>query len=297
MSDHGPGESVPFFRDRHSGQFSDVFRLSLRQSVDFGSQRSFRGPSIADMNVQMSFSEQRSSGLSSMEFQNGKSFVSRQSLKNIPPSRPSHVSFDQTRTPLNRPSQIETLFNPTPQVKQNQPQKYTPQPKELKLEKRIRKREKVTAGACRCKASKCLKLYCECFSKNVTCGPGCHCKNCHNTHDSSNIREQVLKQTVEKNPYAFRAKYKPIEGQGTILHSRGCNCSKTSCVKNYCECFNAGIGCSRICKCINCQNQSISITEEQVRQYHEKVLRKRRKKVIVDINSLPKTPPAKKIQK
>jgi len=32
----------------------------------------------------------------------------------------------------------------------------------------------------------------------------------------------------------------------------GCNCKKTNCRKNYCECFNSGLKCSYLCKCANC---------------------------------------------
>merc|ERR1712166_1444904 len=35
---------------------------------------------------------------------------------------------------------------------------------------------------CRCKRSKCLKLYCECFAANVFC-VGCKCTDCHNNEE------------------------------------------------------------------------------------------------------------------
>ncbi len=33
-----------------------------------------------------------------------------------------------------------------------------------------------------------------------------------------------------------------------------CNCLKSNCEKNYCECFKAGVGCRDSCRCINCKN-------------------------------------------
>ena len=68
-----------------------------------------------------------------------------------------------------------------------------------------------------------------------------------------------------------------------VLHSRGCNCSKTGCVKKYCECYNAGIGCSRLCKCSGCKNVNIELEDSEVRVYYDRVLRKRSKKSILEV--------------
>lgn len=38
---------------------------------------------------------------------------------------------------------------------------------------------------CNCKRSKCLKLYCECFSNQLFCNPECSCKGCANTEANS----------------------------------------------------------------------------------------------------------------
>lgn len=47
---------------------------------------------------------------------------------------------------------------------------------------------------------------------------------------------------------------KQKEIDAMLGHKRGCNCKKTLCRKKYCECFNAGVQCSYLCKCENCEN-------------------------------------------
>ena len=37
--------------------------------------------------------------------------------------------------------------------------------------------------------------------------------------------------------------------------TRKCHCTKTRCLKNYCECFKVGLVCGPECICTNCCNQ------------------------------------------
>lgn len=150
-----------------------------------------------------------------------------------------------------------------------------------KTKKVKKKEEKKPLHKCKCTKSKCLRLYCQCFAKGLICGVDCDCTDCHNTEEFKTLRDLVIQETIEKNPYAFKSKYKKHEEKNNILHSRGCNCSKTGCIKEYCECFKAGTGCSRLCRCVNCKNDKIEIKDDEVKIYYDRVLRKRKKKSIL----------------
>lgn len=82
--------------------------------------------------------------------------------------------------------------------------------------------------SCNCKKSRCLKLYCDCFSQNRFCN-SCKCDDCHNTSLFKSIRDVAVMEVLSKNPQAFKPR---IE---TKSHSMGCRCKKSRCLKKYCE--------------------------------------------------------------
>nr|CAB3263437.1 protein lin-54 homolog [Phallusia mammillata] len=105
---------------------------------------------------------------------------------------------------------------------------------------------------CNCTKSMCLKLYCECFANGHFCD-GCNCINCHNNLEFDSDRSKAIKQCLDRNPMAFRPKI----GRGqddNRTHQKGCNCKRSGCLKNYCECYEARIPCTSRCKCIGCKN-------------------------------------------
>ncbi|KAG6551948.1 hypothetical protein Mapa_006565 [Marchantia paleacea] len=119
---------------------------------------------------------------------------------------------------------------------------------------------------CNCKKSKCLKLYCECFAAGTYCVGSCTCHDCFNKPEHEDTVLATRQQIESRNPLAFAPKIihaadsSPKRGEEVIdtpasaRHKRGCNCKKSLCLKKYCECYQAGVGCSEGCRCEGCKN-------------------------------------------
>ncbi|XP_042339382.1 protein lin-54 homolog, partial [Plectropomus leopardus] len=96
--------------------------------------------------------------------------------------------------------------------------------------------------------------YCDCFANGEFCN-NCNCNNCFNNLEHETERLKAIKTCLDRNPEAFKPKIgKGKEGESDRRHSKGCNCKRSGCLKNYCECYEAKIMCSSICKCIGCKN-------------------------------------------
>jgi hypothetical protein len=119
------------------------------------------------------------------------------------------------------------------------------------------------AKPCKCKRSKCLKLYCDCFGADRYCGDQCTCEGCYNTgrpeHEAT--RKEAVNQTLERNPNAFSSKI--MATPDSVQHATGCKCKRSGCLKKYCECFANGVRCAEHCKCSGCENYAGSPLLEQ----------------------------------
>ena len=116
---------------------------------------------------------------------------------------------------------------------------------------RKRKRSNSDQVTCKCKKSGCLQMYCDCFAAGKKC-EGCACSDCKNDGLHHDDVHAAIKRIKANNPHAFEQKIVP-EGQA-VIHSKGCNCKNSHCLKRYCECYAAGVQCSSKCKCVSCQN-------------------------------------------
>ncbi|ESW33219.1 hypothetical protein PHAVU_001G052500 [Phaseolus vulgaris] len=95
---------------------------------------------------------------------------------------------------------------------------------------------------CRCKKSKCIKLYCECFNAGVYCNGPCGCQDCLNRPEYKDTVMESRQQIESRNT------------ENSARLKRGCNCKRSTCLKKYCECYQAKVGCSSGCGCQGCKN-------------------------------------------
>lgn len=173
-------------------------------------------------------------------------------LKQLPQvTPPIKTGLNPSTTGLNFSTPV-----PTPQPSQKQSQASSPN-----VANEMPKRK-----PCNCTKSQCLKLYCDCFANGEFCS-GCNCKDCYNSLSKEKERQKAITQCLERNPEAFRPKIgKAAPVSVERRHTKGCNCKRSGCLKNYCECYEAKILCSNLCKCCGCKNYEESFERKTLMQ-------------------------------
>lgn len=64
----------------------------------------------------------------------------------------------------------------------------------------------VASLTCKCNKSRCLKMYCECFTVGRFCDKNCLCKNCANVVENTSMIRNARKAIRNRNPQAFKPK-------------------------------------------------------------------------------------------
>jgi hypothetical protein len=76
-----------------------------------------------------------------------------------------------------------------------------------------------TSISCTCKRSKCLKLYCQCFSASVLCNDSkCKCAGCQNTVGNEEQIQDARSSVLYRNPRAFENKFHQHESNTEMMH-------------------------------------------------------------------------------
>lgn len=119
-------------------------------------------------------------------------------------------------------------------------------------------------ASCRCSKSKCLKLYCSCYSAGLACTPYCSCVGCENTKANGIA-------THPRNCNCAGCQTVKIEtslkvSQGVPSESQTCSCKSSRCLKLYCGCFQSGSFCNLKCRCLDCLNTPTENAENGARE-------------------------------
>ena len=95
--------------------------------------------------------------------------------------------------------------------------------------------------SCTCQMSRCLKLYCQCFSSSTMCNSGCRCLDCMNTELNDGGRRRTIEAIIATNPGVFSPPptAAPPPPTSATTATPSCTCHRGRCLKLYCQCFSS----------------------------------------------------------
>jgi len=176
---------------------------------------------------------------------NIQSIVNNENTENIQINRPQTLN---STNKIHKPSPLLITNNLNMNFKLNMsnilPLFLNPQ-----LEEHIKEEKSKKKFTCNCKKTKCLKLYCECFANNEYC-IDCKCCECSNVIGNEFEIKKNYNEVKDKNPVALKLNLISKNNENSI----GCNCTKSNCLKKYCECFKIKKFCGENCRCRDCDN-------------------------------------------
>jgi hypothetical protein len=123
---------------------------------------------------------------------------------------------------------------------------------------RVNARKRKSAGypeSCQCHSTGCLKRYCVCFAAGNQCTLGlCKCVGCGNDEGEAAAAKRAVKMKSRLRQPEELHVTEHRDGERSGAPSVRCTCSRSGCVKAYCECYRLGIGCTTACRCTACRN-------------------------------------------
>ena len=114
--------------------------------------------------------------------------------------------------------------------------------------------------SCTCQMSRCLKLYCQCFSSSTMCNSGCRCLDCMNTELNDGGRRRTIEAIIATNPGVFSPPptAAPPPPTSATTATPSCTCHRGRCLKLYCQCFSSSVMCNSGCRCRDCMNTELN---------------------------------------